>query len=605
MQVLENIGLFLFGDSQLPILLILSLLIFLACFSFLKKNKYRNIITLTLVYALFTFWNLGSFHSCETYYQNENEGDEVIFKVNGETEFDKIYVISIQGVPTNSTYQLYSQNVEVSGSNDLSSWQELCVLEEKEYMKYSVYENEANYTYIKLYFPNNTGVINEFALYNSDTNSFLDLEVYSATSNKYNPNNMIDETAKIDPDFDYQDETYFDEIYHVRNAYEIVHHLKLYTAVHPLLGTKMIALGIYLFGMNPFGFRFFGALTSVMSLPLFWLLAKALFGKRKYADIATLLFACDFMHYTTGRIATLEPFSIFNIILMYLFMVYFLKTDIFNNFKDALICLGLSAFAMSLAWATKWTCMYASVGLAILFFMHFINSYQAYDKPDKNTKAVKMIIFNICFFIILPIVVYVMNYYGIRMYEEDYSSFWQFLKQVYEYTIYAFTYHKGLTATHTFQSKWYMWVLNIRPIWYYVKYQSPYIQSISCFNNPAINLLGVLAFFYALVKAIKNKKKNLACYVALVGYLTTLLPWTLVSRSTFSYHYYPCIPFLILLVVYLIKNYENKYPRAIKIYLVLCIGLFILFLPLIAGFKTTTFMSGTLLQWLPTWYFGH
>ena len=51
---------------------------------------------------------------------------------------------------------------------------------------------------------------------------------------------------------------------------------------------------------------------------LLYAVLKVIFIKPEYAALGTLLFSVDFMHITTSRIATLEPFSVFFILLMYI-----------------------------------------------------------------------------------------------------------------------------------------------------------------------------------------------------------------------------------------------------------------------------------------------
>ena len=46
---------------------------------------------------------------------------------------------------------------------------------------------------------------------------------------------------------------FFDEIYHSRTAYEILHGIKVYETTHPYLGKILIIPGIEFFGMTPFG----------------------------------------------------------------------------------------------------------------------------------------------------------------------------------------------------------------------------------------------------------------------------------------------------------------------------------------------------------------
>ena len=71
----------------------------------------------------------------------------------------------------------------------------------------------------------------------------------------------------------YENGTYFDEIYFPRTAYEHINGLKIYETTHPPLGKTLISLGIRIFGMNPFGWRFMGTLMGVLLVPIIYLLA--------------------------------------------------------------------------------------------------------------------------------------------------------------------------------------------------------------------------------------------------------------------------------------------------------------------------------------------
>lgn len=66
----------------------------------------------------------------------------------------------------------------------------------------------------------------------------------------------FDEQELYEDGITYQDQTIFDEIYHGRTAYEFLHGLPIYENTHPPLGKTLISVGIAVFGMNPFGWRF-------------------------------------------------------------------------------------------------------------------------------------------------------------------------------------------------------------------------------------------------------------------------------------------------------------------------------------------------------------
>jgi hypothetical protein len=61
-----------------------------------------------------------------------------------------------------------------------------------------------------------------------------------------------------------------------------------------------------------------------------------------------------------------------------------------------------------------------------------------------------------------------------------------------------FSYHVGVTATHPYSSRWYQWLLNIRPILYYLDYLPDGRKvSIAAFLNPMLCWGGLLSLFVA------------------------------------------------------------------------------------------------------------
>ena len=115
----------------------------------------------------------------------------------------------------------------------------------------------------------------------------------------------------------------FDEIYHVRTAYEIFIRSRPYEITHPPLGKIILACGIEMFRTNPFGWRFIRTLTGVLMLPLMYIFAKMLLKKTKYAAFTTILLQRTLCTLRKTRISTIDSYSILWIMLMYLFMYLF------------------------------------------------------------------------------------------------------------------------------------------------------------------------------------------------------------------------------------------------------------------------------------------
>ena len=159
---------------------------------------------------------------------------------------------------------------------------------------------------------------------------------------------LTDEQALCPPRQTFMNSTYFDEIYHARTAWEHLNGVYPYEITHPPLGKTISGLGIRLFGMTPFGWRFSGTLFGVLMLPILYYFAKKLFGGRAAPAACTLLMATDFMHFVQTRIATIDTYAVFFILLMYLFMYLFVTE---GRLRDLALC-GIS---FGLGAASKWT----------------------------------------------------------------------------------------------------------------------------------------------------------------------------------------------------------------------------------------------------------
>lgn len=595
------------------------------------KNRKCNqwdiyfIVLLTGIYAIISLTNLGNFKIPTTYWQPTQQNQIITFKTDS-IYYDTIGLISGEGDnnSNNKTYQIGLNDIEIYGSDDGVNYSLIETIEKSSYMQYKHIKVDKGYSFIRLIVKNSNDVINEIAAFNSNNNAKVNLSIVedNGADTKYPATLLIDEQDKFVCNPTYMDESYFDEIYHVRNAVEIATGQYMYATVHPLLGTNIMALAIIFIGNNPFGWRIAGALFGIAMVPLFYLLAKRLFRKERYSFIATLLFCLDFMHLSTSRIATLEPFSLFFILLMFYWMSQYYYTSFIDcSLKKHFLLLGACGISMAAAWATKWTGCYSSAGLALLFFIQYfkrINEYRMAKKKFEQAvyediheqrlvqeiietypkKLVLTFLYCCLFFVIIPVIFYFAIHIVDKMWRDGYS-----IKNMFDQIMYTFNYHSKLTSTHPFQSQWYQWILDIRPIWYYIKRFDNYAMSISCFSHPLITWMCFASSFVCIYQLFK--KRSDALVIILVGFFSALIPWMLVSRCVFAYHFYPSTPFYILMGVIALRFLEQTTHtrRYTLILLIACIIIFILFLPAVCGFTTTQSYLGGFLTWLPSWNF--
>ena len=141
------------------------------------------------------------------------------------------------------------------------------------------------------------------------------------------------------------------------------------------------------------------------------------------------------------------------------------------------------------------------------------------------------------------------------------------------------------------------------------------IGTISTFGNPAVwNLcfIGTLALIVSLI--FHRRRLTMEAAFLFICMASSLLPWVMVTRSTYAYHYFSTVPYIILASVYLLKYVEDitafraeedgetafrKFIPKIKyIWLAAAVVLFALFYPVISGVEAPeTYIH--LLEWVP------
>ncbi|MBR3470648.1 MAG: phospholipid carrier-dependent glycosyltransferase [Lachnospiraceae bacterium] len=433
--------------------------------------------------------------------------------------------------------------------------------------------------------------------------------------------NLFDEADLYPDTFSFRNSTYFDEIYHARTAYEYLHGMRSYENTHPPFGKILISLGITIFGMNPFGWRIIGTLIGIAMLPVLYCFAKKLTGDTPAAALTCFIFAFDFIHFAQTRIATIDVYIVFFVLCMYYFLYLFLCKDYAATpLKKLLIPLGLCGISMGFGVASKWTGIYAGLGMGLLFLIHLIMSFRSASKvpgmvkpegkgigkavgllkSDLGKRTIKIIGFCLIFFVLIPIVIYLLSYIPFR---DNYTK--GLIERALRNQQTMYNYHSNLEATHYFASPFYEWPVIIRPIWYYSRVIDPTMrETINSFGNPLVWWASIPAFCYMIYLFFCKKDKRAGFLI--IGYASQYLPWVLVTRLTFIYHYFPSVVFLVLMIGYSFRNIKEKTSQ--KTYLTLTIAyaalifaLFIMFYPVLSGQPVDVNYVTKYLKWFKTW----
>ena len=575
-----------------------------------EGNDVLPILLITILYAVTAFLNLGDTSGIESFHRFTDEAPSAMLEFSSPVTLSRVdYYTGI-----------WTGNYHLSVSEDGVVWYEMNATEygsapamPQEFSNLLKWrtstfpETGLNVRYISLTADRRPMELGEVSFYDAEG---YRIPWYLLSSD--NAPELVDEPELLPETETCLNSAYFDEIYHVRTAYE--HYLGVYPyeISHPPLGKLIICLGITIFGLNPFGWRFMGTLFGVLMLPVLYCFLKNLFGKRAVAVCGTLLLAFDFMHFTQSRIATIDTYGVFFILLMYWMMYRYLTVPKDAPFRKSVLPLFLAGLFFGIGAASKWTAIYGGAGLAVLWLLnvvfHLRDAVREQRGRDFCVWFLRTVLVCIPFFLIIPAVIYILSYipYGLAsgLTLRD-GMLWnrEYYRILWDNQVFMYSYHSGLEATHPYSSQWYQWILDIRPILYYRRYaENDTIKSaISSFGNPAVWWGGLLAML-SMVHLTLARRDGKALFI-LLGYLAQLLPWVFIHRIVFIYHYFPCTLFLILALSYVFAVvYERGSRRAVVAYTATAGGLFALFYPSISGLPVSTWFTSTFLRWLPsTW----
>ena len=233
----------------------------------MERRDVPVLLVLVAVYAVVAFVNLGSSQAPQSFYTFTEENDQVTIDL-GSTQ-------KISGVMYYTG--LYPGSYELEYSVNGSNWMRLKNPEAQPDAEGNVDDTPMPQSYADLFkwqYAKTSGDVfrtrflritagslpmelGEMALYDED-GVLLDVSGVDSV--------LLDEQDTVPDSPSWYNSMYFDEIYHGRTAYEHLKNVEPYEITHPPLGKVLIALGIAVFGMNPFGYRFMGTFFGVLML---------------------------------------------------------------------------------------------------------------------------------------------------------------------------------------------------------------------------------------------------------------------------------------------------------------------------------------------------
>ena len=513
----------------------------------------------------------------------------------------------------------------------------------------------------------NYAIIDEIAVSNPSNQQIKIVNITSLDSENDTVQNLIDEQTKVQLPATYMSQTYFDEIYFVRTAEQYLHLQSPYEWTHPPLGKLIQASGIVLFGFSPFGWRFIGVIFGTLMIPVMYLLGKKLLGTWIGAFASAFLLTFDFMHFTMARMGTADTYVVFFSLISQLFFFIYFSNVVKNGWKTSTLPLFLAVFLFMFGFSTKWLVLYSAIGMLALLAALRIREIAKVKTNFKSKYAAFFDhpFFLLLGYIGLAIILYFIIYIPDMLTGRSFFG----TNGVIDLQFAMYNYHSTLVAQHDFSSAWWSWPIMVSPhgyvpLWLDVSYISEKIDStISVFGNPGVWWIGFISMIslteravrgkelmHSLKKRLKKKNKadetlpnvseeppptvlapeesgvesteppesssenhlqyserrwNISAIFITAVFFFSWIPYILISRVTFIYHFYVSAPFLCLASAYFINKYwQTKWGKAAAIILfVAVIVLFAVFYPVISGAPVSISWIHKL-KWFPSWFFA-
>jgi dolichyl-phosphate-mannose-protein mannosyltransferase len=363
--------------------------------------------------------------------------------------------------------------------------------------------------------------------------------------------------------------------------------------VHPPAGKWIIAGGIRVFGMEPFGWRVAVAICGVLTAMIVVRAGRRLFRSTLLGSLAGLLLAVDGFSISVSRIALLDGIlAMFTIAAFACLLVdrdYARRryADWSARIPPGVVRTGLgpllvwrpwrlaAGVLLGLACATKWSGLFAVVVLGLLTVVWEIGARKAAGAPFPWLGSFTDGLVAYVTIVGAATLTYVGSWWGWIVGDNGWSRTWaaenpasgfsavlpDWVRSLWHYHAEMNNFHQGVSSSHTYESQPWEWLILARPVLFeYTGLDSGEqrctdsggcSQTILALGNPllwwgACAALLVCVWMWLI-------KRDWRPGAILAGVLATWAPWLLFAgRTTFGFYAATIVPFLVLAVAYVL-----------------------------------------------------
>jgi predicted membrane-bound dolichyl-phosphate-mannose-protein mannosyltransferase len=352
----------------------------------------------------------------------------------------------------------------------------------------------------------------------------------------------------------------FDEKYYVPSARSILEGTGTGQTEHPPLGQLLIAYGIYLFGDNPFGWRFFSVIFGTISIIFFYLICRRLNMSRVTSFLATSLIATENLNFVQASVGMLDVYSLTFMLMSFWFYLkgWYAKTG---------VAVGLATLAK----------MSGVLALPVIF-LHWL-----FTKRDNISGIAKTIVMSMVSFIIF------LTLSDLIIWQKLLNPIHS-IKHITMHTMVITFKEYSLSPIGAEPTRPWEWLI-LRNSIAHIRFDSSAFQFYAIIEltmSPLIWLFTIPSMVFTFIRALKRDSTA----IFLSGWFACTyffwIPVTLITdRLTYSYYIYPTIGAICISLVQLIAWLSGTRGKAQFVIIALiisylCINLFN-FITLIPG----------------------
>jgi len=392
----------------------------------------------------------------------------------------------------------------------------------------------------------------------------------------------------------------FDEIYYVpaaKTLWALDHPVNI---EHPLVGKELIGLGIRLFGDTSFGWRFPSSIAATAVVMGVFAIAWLTFGRMRPAVIAALLTIVDMTVFVQARIAMLDGFMAAFLVLSVAAMLWAMRGP--HRVKAKTV---LAAVLLGLAAGAKWTAVpfLGFAGFAVIAIRVRDGRTAGRDLeaalyargqthwPGVGTLPLLLILG------VVSIATYLATFTPAFFYANGALD----LAHLLPFQAKMYAEQTQVLPPHTYQSSWWSWPLDIRPIWYLYEVADGAQRGVLMLGNPVVIWGGLVAAVACFWGWWRDGSWRLLGVASL--WLGALAIFIVIPKSLgFYYYYYPASIFLSLALAGAFAHFDWLAARRIdEWFVVIAIGVFAYFYPIISSQALAGPQSFQFWMWLPSW----